>query len=218
MDINESEPGKKSNELDNFMSPLIVKPLYTLAQWRHPKTRGGRLALFIVLPTGCLDRENGIHAELENAERLTVTFCWPSILLQAEEIMKAVCSFCSDINDGQGPLLAQGLRDFTDPLQTQEGQDIYSKCVINLPFPVKPDFTEDVLKFDSKDSTTLYMLRFEAFEQNFSVPKKRLIIRTIKPGNLMPENSTAHTAGANDNTVSENSAPTTSAVTRMETK
>ena len=54
--------------------------------------------------------------------------------------MRALYSFCTDLNDGQEPLLAQGLRDFTDALQSKEGQDVYSKCIITLPHPVKSDF------------------------------------------------------------------------------
>ena len=150
---------------------------------------------------------------MEDADKLAVTFCWPPVLFEAEKIMRAVCSFCSEINDGQRQLLAQGLRDFTDPLQTQEGQNVYSKCVINLPFPMKPDFSEDVFKFDGEDSTTLYLFRFEAFEQNFTIQKKRFIIRTIKSETKMPK--TEPTVTCSD-TVTDNSAPSTSAVTRTE--
>ena len=52
---NGSDTAKTTNNLDNLSSPLNIKPLYTLSRWRHPKTRDGRLAVFIVLPTGALD-------------------------------------------------------------------------------------------------------------------------------------------------------------------
>ncbi len=61
--------------------------------------------------------------------------------------MRALMSFSEELTDGQGPLLAQGLRDYTDPLQAKEGEDVCSTCSINLPFPVKPDFKEDVFCF-----------------------------------------------------------------------
>lgn len=44
---------------------------------------------------------------------------------------------------------------------------------------MKPDSQEHVLQFDGIESTTLYVLRFEAFERNFSTPKKRLVVRKI---------------------------------------
>ena len=34
----------------NWMSPSIIKPLFTMSSWRHPRTRDRRLAIFIVLP------------------------------------------------------------------------------------------------------------------------------------------------------------------------
>ena len=124
----------------------------------------------------------------------------------------AVCSFCTDLNDGLGPLLAQGLRDYTDPLQTKEGQDVYSKCVITLPHPVKPDFSEDVLRFDGNDSTSLYMLRFEALEQKFSIARKGLTIRTFGHDNCI-SNPTALVYTQYQVTVAENSIPDGSAIT-----
>ena len=197
---------------DPLRSPLTIKPLFVMARWRHPKTRDGRLAIFIVLPTGALDKDDEIRTELETAEQLSVTFAWPSVLFDADKIMRAVCSFCTELNDGQGPLLAQGLRDYTDPLQTKEGQDVYSKCVITLPHPVKPDFSEDVLRFDGNDSTSLYMLRFEAFEQKFSMTKKRLTIRTFGHDNCIT-NPTALICSQDQVTVAENSVPNASAIT-----
>ena len=55
------------------MSPLTIKPIFVLSRWKHSRARDARLATFIVLPTGSLDQEDGIRAELETAERLSVT-------------------------------------------------------------------------------------------------------------------------------------------------
>ena len=187
--------------------------MFVMAKWKHKRTRDGRLAIFIVLPTASLDQEDGIRAGLETAEQLAVTFSWPSILFGAEKIMGAVCSFCTDLNDGQGPILAQGLRDSTDPLRSKEGQDVYSKCIITLTHPVKPNVSEDGLKFDGNDSSTLYMLRFEAFEQKFSMGKKRLNMRTFK-GDTITLSSNAVSCTKNKSTTTDNSAPPiTSAIT-----
>ena len=57
------------------------------------------------------------------------------------------------------------------------------------------------------------MLRFEAFKQNFPVQKKRFIVRTIK--SQAEITGMAPTITRRD-TFTENSAPSTSLVPRME--
>ena len=184
-----------------YSSPLIMKPMYTMARWRHPRTRDRRLAIFTVLSTGTIDMEDGIKAELVSSEELQLSFSWPPALLDADGIMHALMSFCDEFQDGQGPLLAQGIRDYTDPLQSEIGEEIVSTCRIPLPFPVKPDFDEDIIKFNGSDSTTIYVMRFKAFDQRFATPKKRLVVRNI---NLEDEkNSAAAQISIQGGTVSE---------------
>ena len=60
--------------------------------------------------------------------------------------------------------MARKLRDNTYLLHSQAGEEVVSICMIPLPFPVKPDFQEDVINFDGSDATTIYVLRFQAFE------------------------------------------------------
>lgn len=205
----------EKDELSFFSNPLTVKPMYAMTTWRHPKTRDGRLAVLIVLPTGAIEREDGIKAELVTSEQLQISLSWPPALLDADGIMKALLSFCNDLEDGQGPLLAQGLRDFTDPLHSEASQDVVSSCNIQLPFPVKPDFEEDVMKFDGNDSTTIYVIRFHAFEQRFATPKKRLMVRNINLGTVEKGSESVNSGGA-EGAVSEsksNKENITSAVT-----
>ena len=76
--------------------------------------------------------------------------------------MNALLSLSEDLCDGQGPLLAQAIHDFSDPLHSEVGEDVVSTNTIPLPFPVKPDYDEDVIKFNG-DSTAIYVLRFQAF-------------------------------------------------------
>ena len=92
--------------------------------------------------------------------------------------MNALLSFSDDLCGVQGPLLAQGISDFTDPLDSEVGEDILSTCTILLPFPVKPDYDEDVIKSNG-DSTTFYVLRFQAFEQRFAITKKEIMAQNI---------------------------------------
>ena len=172
--------------------------MYSMAQWRHPRTRDGRLAIFLVLPSGSVEIEDGIEAELINSEQLQLSFSWPAALLDADGITKAMLSFCHDLNDGQGPLMAQGLRGYTDPLHSEVGQDVVSTCIIPRPFPVKPDFDENVIKFDGSDSTTIYVMQFQAFEQRFATLKKRLVIQNInrdESGKVSATGQSATSAG-----------------------
>ena len=56
-----------------FSSPLLVKPMWTMAKWRRPRTRDGRLAVFIVLPTGAIDTDGGIKTEFIASEQLQLS-------------------------------------------------------------------------------------------------------------------------------------------------
>ena len=128
--------------------------------------------------------------------------------------MQAVCLFRTELYERQGPLLAQGLLDFTDPLRSKEEQDVYLKCMITLPYSVKPDFSEDAPKFDSNDSSTLYILRFRAFGQKFSMAKKRSTIRTFTENTDSIEANTA-SCTKTLRTLTENSNLITSTVSTL---
>ena len=82
-----------------------------MARWRHHRARDERLAVMVVLATGVLDRDNGVRAEVMYDEGLLLTFAWPHVVLNVSKIKHAVLSFSNDLNDGQGALLAQELRD-----------------------------------------------------------------------------------------------------------
>ena len=58
----------------NCMSRSIIKQLLSMSQRRHPRTGGGHLAIDVVLPTGALDREEGVSAELESADCNSTNF------------------------------------------------------------------------------------------------------------------------------------------------
>ena len=109
--------GSKDDFADNSFSssPPSMKPMYAMAQWRYPRTRDGRLAVFIVLPTGTIDRDDGIKLELATSNNLQLSFSWPPALLDAYSIMRAILSFTEELRDGQGPLMAQGMCDYTEP-------------------------------------------------------------------------------------------------------
>jgi len=138
-----------------------------------------RVSVLIVLPTGALDRPDGVSAEVVDNNCVNVTFIWPKVIANAGKLMDAILSFCPEMGAGRGTLLAQGLSDFCEPLQNQEGDDIRSTCRITLPFPVKPDFQQDVMRFDD-NSTALYLLRFSAFDRKFAIPKQQFTIWSIQ--------------------------------------
>ena len=50
-----SEVENEKSRMEFFSSPSVLKPMYTMNRWRHPRTRDGRLAIFLVLPTGAVD-------------------------------------------------------------------------------------------------------------------------------------------------------------------
>ena len=93
MENGRAEVNENDNTDFSFMYPLTIKPMFVMARWERSRTRDERLALFILLPIGPLDQKDGIRAELETAERLAVTFSWPSVLFDADKIMRAVVRF-----------------------------------------------------------------------------------------------------------------------------
>ena len=53
---------------NDSLSPMPVKPLYVMAWWSHPRTRDRCLAVMVVPPTGFLDRDDGVRAEVMDDE------------------------------------------------------------------------------------------------------------------------------------------------------
>ena len=80
--------------------------------------------------------------------------------------------------------------------------------------PVKLDFSEKVLKFDSNVSSILYMFRFEAFDQKFNMATKRMMIRNFKLGTLILDCNTVSLTKDQKN-LTFISVPITSAVTTL---
>ena len=109
--------------------------------------------------------------------------------------MNALLSFTEDLCDGQSPLLAPGVRDFNDPLHSEVGKDATSTCTTPLPFPVKPDYRDNVIKFNGY-STTIYVLRFKAFEQRFANTKKKIMVCNIDINKLNSPGRVLHSTGS----------------------
>ena len=84
--------GSKDDSADNsfLSSPLSMKPMYAMAKCRHHRTKDGRLAVFIILPTSTIDQDDGIKVELAASDNLQLSFSWPSALLDADSIMCAI--------------------------------------------------------------------------------------------------------------------------------
>ena len=68
--------------------------------------------------------------------------------------------------------------EFIEQFQEKQGDDIVSTCKIDLPFPVKQDFNEDIISF-ANNTTSLYLLRFCAPDRNFTPRGTRLRVHTI---------------------------------------
>lgn len=159
--------------------PLMCKPLYVLAKWKHPVTRDSRIAIVVVLPAVILEDDDGVRTEVVDGCTVKITFTWPCVLLDSNRLMGAILSFCPDIDISHGTLLAQGLMDYLESFQSKEGENIRSTCKIPLPFSVKPDFAQDVLSFENSD-VRLYLLRFSAPERHFVQKGSRISIHTIR--------------------------------------
>ncbi len=97
--------------------------------------------------------------------------------------------FFDDLGVGNATMLAQGLMEFVEQFQEKQGNNIISSCRIDLPFPVKSDFDEDVITF-ANNSTTLYLLRFCASNRNFTPKSTRLRVHKVAEENEI-QNSTS---------------------------
>ena len=72
--------------------------------------------MFVVLHTGVIDRHDGLKVELITAEQLQLPFSCPPVLLGSDGIMNAIMLFRDQLKDVQGPLMAQVLGDYHDPV------------------------------------------------------------------------------------------------------
>ena len=68
--------GSKDDSADNtFLSfPLSMKPMYAVAQSRHPRTRDDSLTVLIVLVSSAIDRNDGIKVELVRSDNPKIIF------------------------------------------------------------------------------------------------------------------------------------------------
>ena len=108
--------------------------------------------------------------------------------------MNSLLSFYTDLEYGQGQIIAQGLCDYTDPLDSKLGEYVVSTCLITFLYPVKPDFDEYFIRFEGEDPTIIYVIRFLAFEQRFATLKKKLVVRSIRLDKVQNTLDTAHSA------------------------
>ncbi len=89
------------------------------------------------------------------------------MLLKPLTLVNSILSFSSDIDQTEGTLLAQGIMDYLENFQERECDLVTSTYRVKLPFPVEPEFSEDVITFNGT-SAGFYFLRFSAPERNFS--------------------------------------------------
>ena len=83
-----SEPEERATEFESSETHLhSYRPLFVMSNWRDPKTRDGRVAIFILLPSGILEKDNSVRAVVVGAMSVSISFTWPSALLQAERLM-----------------------------------------------------------------------------------------------------------------------------------
>lgn len=173
-EVPRSDNDKDSNQ---SMSP-IFKPIYLLSTWRDPRSRDGRISLIMVLPTGALDVDDAVHAEVITSKQVKVSISWPAPITDVQKLVAGVLAVEPSLDISHGTLMAQGFHDFLAQYREKELDSISSTCLIDLPFPVKPDFDEQVLMFEDS-GIQLYFLQFRAPEKNYATPTKRLRVNRI---------------------------------------
>ena len=91
------------------MTPLALSPLEsqanTMSCWRHPRTRDGRIALLVHLPSGVIDMGNGVSASVVGRDTIDLAISWPRVMRDPMSMMSAILSFCTDLNVNDGTLL-----------------------------------------------------------------------------------------------------------------
>jgi len=149
-----------------------------LSTWRDPRTRDGRISIIIVLPTGILELEEGVSAEVISPNQVQVTIPWPTASTDVQKFVTGILAVEYDLNASHGAVMTLGIHDFLAQYRSKEADPISSTCIIQLPFPVKPDFDEQAIIFDDSD-TQLYLLQLRAPEKKYSTPSKRLRINRV---------------------------------------
>jgi len=171
------------NETDTAPAFVVntphCKPLYILSTWRDPRTRDGRISIVLVLPSGVLQMEGGVVAEVVSERKVKVTITWPTPATDVQKIVSGILAVDSNLDLSHGTLMAQGFHDFLSQYRAKEADPIVSTCLIELPFPVKPDFDEEAIMFNDSE-TQLYLLQLRAPEKRYSTPSKRLRINRVE--------------------------------------
>ena len=89
---------------------IYHKPLYILSKRRDPRTRNGRVALLVLLPSSVLDEEDGVKAEIEGGTAVNLIFKWPAVMLDYMKPTRSLLTFCNDMNVAHGTLLSASAR------------------------------------------------------------------------------------------------------------
>lgn len=95
------------------------KPLFILAEQKDPRTRDGRVALLVVLPSGLLEMDGGVRAEIVGGVTVNLIFTWPAVMLDNVRLTNALLEFCQGMTVDHGTLLEQGLMDYIEQFQAK---------------------------------------------------------------------------------------------------
>ena len=77
--------------------------MFTIIDWRHPRTGDGRLTIFGFTNRDSRPRERNQGGVVEFGT-ITIIFSWLPAPLNADKIMHAMVSLRDDLKDGQGLL------------------------------------------------------------------------------------------------------------------
>ena len=145
----------------------------------RPCHSDGRVARIILIATVLLEQEACVHPSVVKGQTVYITFTWPKVILDSKKLMGAIRSFGQDMDFSHGTLIANDLMDFLESFQPRKDDEISSTCDISLPFPVKPDFMEDVLSFENSDAR-LYLIRMSALGRNLVTEPRGFRVLAIR--------------------------------------
>lgn len=137
------EHPQDASDTTDYIKPslLMWKPLYLLSTWRDARTRDGRISIIIVLPTGALELQDSITAEVIADSKVNLAINWSTPATDVQKLVSGILAVEEHLEVPHGSLMEQGLHDFLSQDRSKESDPIASTCIIELPYPVKPDFS-----------------------------------------------------------------------------
>jgi len=157
---------------------LLWNPLYAITSWKDPDTKENIVSVAILLPTGVGEQTNDLIIRIENERTLRIGVMWPRALSISEVLnRKWLTGNGVDSITSYHPRV-MGFANFVERFQSKEGDPVFSWCSIDLPMPVKPDFTKHLIGFKNSKAIALY-IDLMAPDRNFATKTEEFTVQVI---------------------------------------